>query len=223
LKQTGVIMEFLTSLMSMLAAGSVLAVFGATLIERLVPVLPSYLLLLGIGVTAAQFDGSVPALTLASVLGGVLGCGIYYFTAATLGPVRSRRWGGRLARLSGVSCRRMRQLAIALRRNAQSFSLVSQLVPGLRLVAPGIAGAVAVPVLTYFPFAAIGVSIWNLAFIAAGYIAASRYPQADAGSIALVVIGIFIALELGVGALWLARRRHQRSHGLQSSPKTIVV
>ena len=47
-------MEPLSSLMSMLAAGGVLGVFGAALLERLAPVLPSYLLLIGLGIAAAS-------------------------------------------------------------------------------------------------------------------------------------------------------------------------
>jgi membrane protein DedA with SNARE-associated domain len=217
-------MESLTSLMSMLAAGSILAVLGATLLERLIPILPSYLLLLSIGIAAARFDGSLIEMIFASVFASVLGCGFYYYAASTLDSVRARRWGNRLARLSGVSQRRMRRLLVALRRNAPPLSLLSQLVPGLRLVSPGMAGAAGIPALTYLPFAAIGIAIWNLFFISAGYFATLRNPQADAASIALAVVGIFISIEATVGALWWALRRYRRASApVIFLPKTIVV
>jgi membrane protein DedA with SNARE-associated domain len=206
-------MESLLSLMSMLAAGSVLGVLGATLLERLVPILPSYLILLSIGIAAARSDESLIAMVSASLLGSASGCGIYYFAASSIGLARTRRWGNRLARLSGVSQRRMRRLLIAFRRNAPRLSLISQVIPGLRLVAPGMAGAVGIPAATYFPFAAIGIAIWNLFFIGAGYLAAWRSPQADAASIALVVIGLFLGIEAAVGALWWAWRRYRRAYG----------
>lgn len=206
-------MESLTSMMSVLAASSLLGVLGGTLLERLVPILPSYLLLLGIGISGTRTDDSPIALAGASLLGSTAGCAIYYYAASSIGRAPGRRWGMRLARLSRVSQRRMRQLMVGFRRNAPVLSLVSQLVPGLRLVAPGLAGAGGIPALTYFPFALIGVAIWNLSFIAAGYGAAQGNPQADAASIALVVIGIFIGLEAAVAALWWTWRRYRRADG----------
>lgn len=204
-------MESLKLLMSLLATSSLIGVFGATLLERLVPVLPSYLLLLGIGVAIARFDGSLTTAVSASLLGSVLGCWIYYYAASSIVSARTRQWGRGLARWSGVSQRRMRRLLIAFRRNAPVLALVSQLVPGLRLVAPGVAGALGTPASTYFPSAAVGVAIWNLFFIGAGFIAAQRNPQADAASIALAVVGIFLGIEAIIGALWWARRRYRRT------------
>jgi membrane protein DedA with SNARE-associated domain len=118
-------MEFLTALMSVLAAGGVLGILGATILERLVPILPSYLLLLSIGIAAAQFDGSVTAMAVASLVGSLSGCGIYFCAASRIGAARNRRWGSHLARVSGVSQRRMRRLLVAFRRNAQLLSLIS--------------------------------------------------------------------------------------------------
>jgi len=215
-------MEFLTSLMAMLVASSILGVIAATLLERLVPILPSYLLLLSIGVAAARFDGSLFALVSASVVGSVLGCAIYYWGASSIGPARTRRWGNRLALLSGVSQRRIRRLLVALFHNAPSLSLVSQLVPGLRLVAPGMAGTLGIRAQTYFPFASIGIAIWNLFFIGAGYFAALRNPQANAASIALVVIGIFLVIEATIGALWWAWRRYRRTPGPLNFPPAAI-
>jgi membrane protein DedA with SNARE-associated domain len=144
-------MESLKLLMSLLATSSLIGVFGATLLERLVPVLPSYLLLLGIGVAIARFDGSLTTAVSASLLGSVLGCWIYYYAASSIVSARARQWGRGLARWSGVSQQRMRRLLIAFRRNAPALALVSQLVPGLRLVTPGVAGALGTPASTYFP------------------------------------------------------------------------
>jgi len=216
-------MESLTSLMSMLAASSLLGVLAATLLERLVPILPSYVLLMSIGIAAVGFDAPLLTVVSASVAGSILGCGVYYYAASSIGPVRARRWGNRLARLSGVSPRRMRRMLIAFRRDAPPLSVLSQLVPGLRLVAPGVAGAVGVPALTYFPFSAIGIAVWNLFFIAAGYFAAQRNPQTEAASIALVVIGLFLGIEVIVGALWWLRRRYQRAHGPASFRAKAIV
>ena len=199
-------MELLTSLMSLLAASSVVGVMGATLLERLVPIFPSYLLLLGIGIGAARFDGSLTAMVCASLAGSVSGSAIYYFVASMVDRSRTRRWGNLLARVSGVSQRRMRRLLVAFRRNAPTLSLVSQLIPGVRLVAPTMAGAAGIPALTYFPFASIGIAIWNLFFVAAGYLAAQQNEHADAASIALVVVGVFLGVEAIIGALWWAWR-----------------
>jgi membrane protein DedA with SNARE-associated domain len=88
----------------------------------------------------------------------------------------------------------------------------------VRLVAPGLAGAIGMPAVTYFTFAAIGVAIWNLFFIAAGYVAARRNPHAEAASIAVVVMGIVLGIEAAVGALWWAWCRYRRSVGTARLP-----
>lgn len=215
-------MESLISLMPLFAASSLAGVLGATLLERLVPILPSYVLLLGIGIAVRRADGLLVATIVASLFGSISGCAIYYYAASHIGVSRARRWGNRLARLSFVSQRRLRRLQVALRRNAPLLSLVSQLIPSLRIVAPGMAGAVAIPPLIYFRFAAIGIVIWNLFFISAGYFAAQRNPQADAGSITLVVIGIFLGIELSAGALWWASHRHRRARRPACFPSAAI-
>ena len=85
--------------------------------------------------------------------------------------------------------------------------MVSQLAPGLRLVAPAMAGAIGIPALVYFPFAVSGMAIWNLSFVATGHFAAQHSPQVQTASIAAIVIGAFVAIQLlGVCAWWAWRR-----------------
>lgn len=200
-------MEFLASLMATLAAGSLLGVFIATFLERLVPVLPSHLLMLGIGIAAQRLEVSLAATVLVTLLGSALGGGIYFFAGRRLGTGCGAGWRRRFSRLPGLSPRRLRRGLVCFRRNAAWMSVVSQLAPGLRLVAPAMAGAIGIPALVYFPFAVSGMAIWNLSFVATGHFAAQHSPQVQTASIAAIVIGAFVAIQsLGVCAWWAWRR-----------------
>lgn len=204
-------MEFLASLMTTLAAGSLLGVFCATFLERLIPVLPSHVLMLGIGIAAQRLGASLPATVLVSLLGSLLGSGLYFIAGRRLGTGGRAAWARRCAQWPGLSSRRLRRGLVSFRRNAASMSLVSQLAPGLRLVAPAMAGAIGIPALTFFPFAALGMAIWNLFFVTTGHASAQQNPDVDAARIALVVIGVFLGLQAAAGAAWWAWRRRRRS------------
>jgi len=206
-------MAFLESLMFLLAAGSLLGVLGATLIERIIPILPSYLLLLSIGITTARNEESLVLVAAASLLGSIAGCWVYFSAASLIGSARTNRWGQGLARLSGISQRRMRRMSVGFRRGAPWLSFLSQLVPGLRLVAPGIAGAVGIRPTIFFPFALLGISVWNLFFIGAGYLATMRNPEIESGAIALVVLIVFLGVEAAIAALWCLWQRWTKRQG----------
>lgn len=213
-------MEFFASLMTTLAAGSLVGVFCATFLERLVPVLPSHVLMLGIGIAAQRLDVSLPATVLVSLLGSLLGSSLYFIAGRRLGQGGRAAWVRRCAQWPGLSLRRLRRGVVAFRRNAAWMAVVSQLAPGLRLVSPAMAGAVGIPARVYFPYAAFGMAIWNLFFVATGHACALKNPDVDATAIALVVIGVFLGLQVAAGVAWWAWRRRARP---QAMPAHLAV
>lgn len=67
-------MDPLGTVIPWIAACGALSLAGATFFERLVPILPSYILLVTIGIAAADGHWSLQMAFALSVLGGVLGC-----------------------------------------------------------------------------------------------------------------------------------------------------
>ena len=130
----------LAALIAWAAACGVAGLLGVTLLERLVPILPSYGLLVAIGIAAAAGAWSVPTALVASTVGGFGGCLAFYVLTVALGESRSMivvKWTGRVF---GVPPSRVDRLTGYFRRHQGALAFGSQLVPTVRLVAPAIAG-----------------------------------------------------------------------------------
>ena len=71
-------MDPLGDLMPWIAACSVAGLFGLMLVERLLPILPSYGLLVAVGVAVGEGYWSLPLALAMTVIGGVAGCALFY-------------------------------------------------------------------------------------------------------------------------------------------------
>ncbi|WP_226574016.1 DedA family protein [Acuticoccus sediminis] len=94
-------------------------------IERLVPVLPSYAVLVVIGIAAAEGHFSLPAALLLSTVGTVLGCLPLY----ALGEARARNLLERFGRYIGVPSSRTGWWLDQFRSNGHRLVLCAQLIP----------------------------------------------------------------------------------------------
>jgi membrane protein DedA with SNARE-associated domain len=199
----------LASLVSQTAACGVGGLLTVALLERLVPVLPSYGLLVAIGIAAAEGAWSVPTALTASTAGGFVGCLAFYLLASAVGEGRSAgvvRWTGRLA---GFSPSRLDSITRYFQRHQRALAFGSQLVPTVRLVAPAIAGLLRVEAKTFAAASACGIALWNGVFIGIGYGAAA---VAATTNISLLAFWVFVVLLTGESmalAVWysISRRR----------------
>lgn len=108
--------------------------------ERIIPVLPSYGLLVAIGIGAAEGLWPAPPAIVAVTLGSTASCFAFYTLIRALGDGGSRRTLHGSARLFGLSPDRLAGWVEGCRRHQASISFGSQLVPTIRLLAPAIAG-----------------------------------------------------------------------------------
>jgi membrane protein DedA with SNARE-associated domain len=205
----------LSALVSSIAAWGCVGLFGVTLLERLVPVLPSYGLLVAIGMSAAGGAWSFAAAFAWSTAGGIAGCLSSYAVAAALGEARSTavvRWSGRLAGLLAAATER---LASSFRRHQSALAFGSQLVPTVRLVAPAVAGLLRAEAGAFAVASACGIALWNGAFIALGYAAAHAFHSTNVSAFALAVLAILLLGEGAVVVLW--RRASTQRHSSAAS------
>jgi len=192
----------------------VVGLLGVTLLERLVPVLPSYGLLVAIGIAAAEGAWSVPTALVASTAGSFGGCLAFYVLAAALGESRSMamvRWTGRIF---GVSPSRVDRLTGYFRTHQGSLAFGSQLVPTVRLVAPAIAGLLRAEVRKFAVASACGIALWNSLFIAVGYMAGLATATTNVSTLAFWILLIIIVGEGFAVALWRRSRRRTISQSL---------
>lgn len=174
-------MDPVADIIAWLMPFGVLGLFAAGSVERLIPVLPSYLLLVAIGVGASREAwGFVPALA-AVTAGSILGCAALFRLSLAIGEARLRR----LATFCGLPERHIDRVMGAFLQRQWQFSLLGQLTPGVRLVMPGIAGLLGGRPAVFLSATALGVFVWNLVFLLGGYAAGTVFHGVSATALAL--------------------------------------
>jgi membrane protein DedA with SNARE-associated domain len=158
--------------LSLAGANSIACLVGLSLIERLIPVLPSHVLLTMIGVASAQGAWTLPEAIVITALGSFAGCLLHY-ALGNLWPEDSvLALLRRVASLGRLQPARMDVLIDGIRARPTRLALWSQLVPFVRLVAPALAGLLETSFARFASGAAAGIVLWNTLFITAGYLAA---------------------------------------------------
>ena len=119
-------MDPLGALIPWIAATGILGLLGVTLLERLVPILPSTALLVGLGVAVAEGHWSVHMALWSSTAGSLLGCLSFYGVGLALGEARSLAVLKRTARFLGVSQAKLGRLIVSFRRHEKALAFGSR-------------------------------------------------------------------------------------------------
>lgn len=202
-------MDPLGNLIAWAAGYGIAGLLGVALFERLVPMLPSYGFLVAVGIGAAEGGWSVPMALLVTMTGSLAGCFAYYALAAAIGEARSIAFFTRFARLFGVSPARVARLVAYFRDNQRALAFGAQLVPTVRLIAPGIAGFLRIDIARFAIASAAGIALWNGIFIGVGFLASLTTAAANASTLALQVLVVLLLGE-GLAALaWRSLRRRR--------------
>ncbi len=217
-------MDPLGDLMPWIAACSVAGLFGLMLVERLLPILPSYGLLVAVGVAVGEGYWSLPLAFALTVIGGVAGCALFYGLGWGLGEARAGALLRRTAGFFGMAPARVDRCIAWLRDRGVLFALVAQLVPTVRLVVPGVAGLLRARPLMFFTATALGIGLWNGLFIGTGYAAASLFePDPNASSIALTALVALLSLELMGTMMWRSFSRRRQAVAVSSAGASPVL
>ncbi|MGG6896683.1 DedA family protein [Rhizobium sp. BR 315] len=154
-----------TLLMSFGLAG----IFCLAILEKFVPLFPSYILLMLLGLMVPDLSMlalSIAAVTAGSVVGGLGWYGIGW----VFGPHRVRRavasYGGSvLLKLSFYD-----RLADAYRRNHFWVTFSGQVIPAVRIYLALPAGALRLEPMTFIAATSLGCLTWNGPFLCLGYV-----------------------------------------------------
>jgi phosphatidylethanolamine/phosphatidyl-N-methylethanolamine N-methyltransferase len=211
-------MDPLGDLMPWIAACSLAGLLGITLFERLLPVLPSYGLLVAVGVAVNEGYWSWPMALALSVAGSFAGSVLFYGLGWGLGEARAGALLRRSAGFFGMAPARIDGCIAWLRDRGALFALFAQLVPTVRLVVPGIAGLLRARPLMFFAATALGIGLWNGLFIGTGYAAATLVqPNPNATATALKALAALLLLELLGTMIWRNFSRRRQAVGLAAS------
>ncbi|MBZ9791641.1 VTT domain-containing protein [Rhizobium sp. 3T7] len=215
-------MDPIGTLIPWIATYGVVALVGATFLERLIPFLPSYVLLVMIGMGAAEGYFYLPAALALATAGSVLGCLLVYAAGTAMGENRSRNLLERLARLVGVSSARFLRWLERFRANEHSFALGAQMIPTIRLISPGISGLLRTNFWPFLGATTLGAGLWNATFIGAGYAAASGADDMNASLLAIKTLVALVVVEGALVIVWrvgVIRRVARKKNNKEKAPE----
>lgn len=201
-------MDPLGHLIEWSAEYGLLGVFLVVFSERIIPIFPSYAILVAVGIGAESGAWAWPAALIAAIAGSYVGGSIYYFCAASVSEQRSFRFLTRFALIFGTSSEKVEKMILYFRTNQSALSFTAQLVPTVRLVAPAIAGLLKVNPGPFAIAAGLGVAVWNGLFFFIGFICARLSFDGNVSELALEVMVILMVVE-GI-AFFIWRRLRKR-------------
>lgn len=185
----------------LVAGYGVAGVFVLALVEKFIPIIPSYLMLMIFGMSAgslAQLSAVLCVSTVASTLASI----IWYRVGDFLGDKRVRRAISRYGRYVLFSIDHYDRLSAAYKRNTFLVSFAGQGVPVARIYLAIPAGVMRVGFRRFAAAAALGIAVYNLAFLLVGH--ALRGSGHDPLMTGLLVAGMLVVVE---GAVFAFIRR----------------
>lgn len=183
------------TVMAWISAFGIIGLLAVALTERFVPMMPSYGLLLAVGIAAADGTWSLASAFLATTTGSLLGCTLCFFAFRALGDTRSRRLVYSAGRLFGLSTTRIEGWIASFRRHQTTLAFSLQLLPTVRLFAPAFAALLGGSSRRFLVASAAGIAVWNSVFIGAGYAASHAIDTDNATILSLGVLGSLLAAQ----------------------------
>ncbi|MGX9964134.1 DedA family protein [Roseomonas sp. F4] len=195
----------MSGLDALLRAASLEAVFLAAMIEKFLPILPSYVLYPAIGIGADDL-WSLAARCLVAMAGSLGGALAWYGLGAWVGERRTLSLVTRHGRWLLLSPRLYGRLMADYRRRPGWLTLLGQLIPTVRIFQALPAGVLRLPLVPFLAATALGSLGWIVLLAGAGHL---LHRQGwTAGEAGLAILAALLTTE-GTAALlaWFWRRR----------------
>ncbi|NNU36031.1 membrane-associated protein [Rhizobium sophorae] len=202
-------MDPLGSLIDWIATYGVFGLFAIGLAERFIPALPSYGVLIAIGIAAVEGAWSIPVAIIVTTIGSFCGALALYLLVRALGQNRSIRLLYRIGRFLGLSSARIDKTLASFRARERTLIFISQLIPTVRLIAPVVAGLIHADFRRFASGTVVGITFWNGLFIAAGYIAVLLAPGMTASTLAIKMLVFLLVTEALLALTWRVAARYR--------------
>lgn len=183
-----------------------LVVFGAVLLEQMGPPLPSGPLLMVAGALANEGLAAAPAIAGVAWVAGMLGKVVLYVVGGHYG----RQTMGALCRFAMTPNSSIAKADRHFERWGGALLLFAEFIPGVRTLAPSLAGAEKLSPTAFLLYSALGAALWTGLYLGIGLAFREQIDRALAlmersGKVAIVVIAAAIAVYFLVR--WWRRRR----------------
>lgn len=182
--------------------------FGIAFAEKLVPIIPSYVMLMLLGMTVTDSAMLLPAL-LATATGSLAASLGWYGVGRWLGERRVRAAVARFGKYVFLRPRTYERLAAAYRENRFRVTLIGQTVPVARIYLALPAGVLKLRPAAFVPAAAIGILLWNTPFLTLGHLLReSAYDPVEVGFwVSIALVATEVGVVAGIRLLFRIRKR----------------
>ena len=190
---------------SMLVEAGPVGIAAVALAEKFFPVVPSYVVFVLLGMTAASGQGDLAVTVAATVTGSTLGALGWYGLGLALGPKRAEGLIERFGRFVFLKPALYRRMADAYRSHHFWVTVLGQTIPAVRIYLSIPAGVLQLAIANFVAATLIGSLLWSGPLLTLGYVL--REKGADAASLGLLVVTALVGLELVVLLGWRLIRK----------------
>ncbi len=212
-------MDPLGHLVDWIAVYGIFGLFAIGLAERFLPALPSYGVLVAIGIAADAEVWSLHTAVIGTTVGSSIGALVLFLLVGAVGKRRMTALLYSVGGCVGLSRPRIDWTLSSLRERERALTILSQLIPTVRLISPVAAGLLGTSALRFVTGVSVGIVLWNGLFIAAGYLAVLAIPGINSSALALKILILLVATELLVALGWRLRRRYWARPDLGASKR----
>jgi membrane protein DedA with SNARE-associated domain len=197
----------LPACIALLAELGPIGIAGIALAEKLVPVVPSHVVFVLLGITAASGRSDLAVTVAAAAAGSTLGALGWYCVGLALGPERVESLVERFGQYVLLKPALYSRMTGAYRRNHFWVAMAGQAIPAVRIYLSIPAGVLQLAVVTFLAATLIGSLVWTGPLLTLGYFLRER--DVDAASAGVLVVTALVGIELLVLIAWrLVRRRN---------------
>lgn len=175
-------------------------ILGVSLLEKLVPIIPSYVMLVLLGFTMPSSVDAFALILATTISGSLAGSVFWYFIGRTIGEHRVKFLVVNYGKYFFLKAETYDRIVSLYRSNYVPVAMVGQVIPTVRVFTALPAGVLKLPFLSFTIATFVGILIWNLTFLSAGFIL--RDTGMGAAQAALVTIAGLAVFE-GLAALCL--------------------
>ena len=191
---------------ALLRAATLEAVFLAAMVEKFIPILPSYILFPAIGI-GADDAWELAMRCLVAATGSLGGALAWYGLGAWVGEQRTAALVQRHGRWLLLSPALYARLVAEYRRRPTGLTFLGQLIPTVRIFQALPAGVLRLPLPAFLVATAWGSLCWIVLLAGAGHLLNRQ--GWEAGQAGLVVLGSMVVLEAGAAVVAHAMRRRR--------------
>lgn len=188
-------------IISVIEAVGYVGVAFLSMLEVVIPIIPSEIVLPFSGFTAAEGNLNLIGVIIAATIGSVIGSVILYYLADWFGWERIELLTAKYGKYLGVKQKDVDKAGEYFERYEYKFVFFGRFIPGVRSVIAIPAGLVRMPLLPFMGITAVGALLWNIVLVYAGYRLREDYDKIEAyiSPISKIVLVLLIL----AGAYWL--------------------